>query len=719
VDLGEGCTVSGGEKVEVDFLARPPAHTTDFFFRVVTSANASPASSNVVVESGLWPTFSVGSQALGASTTYVVEDASWRALSAGYLSFTAVRLEVQATGGTSLSWPNSAAAYSAQVRGSVGGVATDPVASVFTGSTGGPAEVTLALARPVGTGGSLTIVVQGANPSVETSASVAVTPGTMAVGLFQPLGPTEVTNPVHFGTSVSSVRVSVSPPAALEPAVYVISFEASSAVLGGFGGASICVWEQAGPTVFSTVSSVLVADTTAGWQFELDDLNYLDRVVAGRGCDAPSEGLAIAVPAGYLIRPGDLVTLVLANVTNPPAGTVSDFAVATSSDTVPARSAPYPVQALALPGLTTTVSPSTTGAIATYTVSGLVATSPMAGGSATLTLEGPSGTVFPDNASYYSIEDLARPSGSGTAAALVSGGGTNTVTIVPSRDLAAGDILALVVEDVVNPMSAGHDYTVTVLGPVTSSHPLPPFPRASSTYPNGAVVDFAGAYYVLAGGHAFGVPGLAALSQLERQDHAVPQGAVGGSSPPLGPPRSGTLLRPLLTNAEGTVYLVGVDGLLHGFATPAQLTQDGYDPALVVTVPNLGGLPVGAPVAQLGPAGDALANSADGTIVTLGTNWWVFAGGRAFALPGQDAASLHELDKAVPLTGAPTAAQESALLATGVLISSSGVVYVSYEGELWPFKSPSQLVLDGYGGTAALSVPELDGLSVVRNYGGS
>jgi hypothetical protein len=54
-----------------------------------------------------------------------------------------------------------------------------------------------------------------------------------------------------------------------------------------------------------------------------------------------------------------------------------------------------------------------------------------------------------------------------------------------------------------------------------------------------------------------------------------------------------------------------------------------------------------------------------------------------------------------------------------VLLSAPGRVYVSYEGELWTFKSPSQLASDGYGGTAAVPVPTRSGLTVVGTYGGS
>ena len=58
-------------------------------------------------------------------------------------------------------------------------------------------------------------------------------------------------------------------------------------------------------------------------------------------------------------------------------------------------------------------------------------------------------------------------------------------------------------------------------------------------------------------------------------------------------------------------------------------------------------------------------------------------------------------------------------MANGAILSASGRVYVSYGGELWPFKSEAQLVSDGYGGTPAVPVAGPGSLSVVSAYGGS
>jgi hypothetical protein len=82
-------------------------------------------------------------------------------------------------------------------------------------------------------------------------------------------------------------------------------------------------------------------------------------------------------------------------------------------------------------------------------------------------------------------------------------------------------------------------------------------------------------------------------------------------------------------------------------------------------------------------------------------------------------ATLERTDKARAPAGAVSWAQTNAPVANGVLFSSSGVVYVSYNADLWPFKSESQLLADGYGGTAAVPVPGTGHLSVVTGYSGA
>ena len=91
--------------------------------------------------------------------------------------------------------------------------------------------------------------------------------------------------------------------------------------------------------------------------------------------------------------------------------------------------------------------------------------------------------------------------------------------------------------------------------------------------------------------------------------------------------------------------------------------------------------------------------------------YYVFAGGRAFGIPTPaKLAAVRKTDKARPLQGPVGPAQTSPVLASGELLSTSGRVFVSYQGDLYPFKSLAQLRADGYGGTAALTAPSTGGV---------
>ncbi len=256
--------------------------------------------------------------------------------------------------------------------------------------------------------------------------------------------------------------------------------------------------------------------------------------------------------------------------------------------------------------------------------------------------------------------------------------------------------------------------------PTDATSPPKPFPHSGQSYPNGAIVSFAGHDYVFAGGRAFlGSP--SELAALRKVDYAkVSSAPVGMSAPTSTVPRSGTLLTTRAVNGNATVYFAGTDGELHGFSTGHQLSSDGYDIALVVTVPSLGGLEVGSAAGADGSAASALSTRADGAIVNSSGMYYVFAGGRAFGISSPSVrARVQKADKAKVLVGSVGAAEKGAAIAGGVLLSVPGTVYVSYSGALYTFKTTTQLDHDGYGGTTAVPVPGTAGLSVVSSYSGS
>ena len=76
-------------------------------------------------------------------------------------------------------------------------------------------------------------------------------------------------------------------------------------------------------THFSTITGVLVTDTTGGWQLVPPIGNVHEM-------SPPADRLRVPAPSlsaitGETIKAGDAVTVLLAGVTNPSAQTVSDF----------------------------------------------------------------------------------------------------------------------------------------------------------------------------------------------------------------------------------------------------------------------------------------------------------------------------------------------------------------------------------------------------------
>ena len=285
-------------------------------------ATALPASAST-------PSLSAASVSFGAATSYALSDIPVASLSA---DGTTVVLSAGITRGTeALAFYNGASGYSVSYTPSGGSATSD---TVHAASASG-AKVTLTLATSLVGGDTLNITAKGTNPAYSTatqSNDITVTPGN---------GTAEVTGSVTFGNSVSAITVAPAPPYAGEPATYTVSFKATDALSTGGG---IFLSETAGPTNFSHATSVEVSDSTQGWDFA-----------------APATALASGtarVPVNVAISAGDSVRIVLTNVTNPPVGTVSDFAVYTTADIVPADAAPYTLSTA--PATTTTTTSTTT-----------------------------------------------------------------------------------------------------------------------------------------------------------------------------------------------------------------------------------------------------------------------------------------------------------------------------------------------------------------------
>ena len=535
--------------------------------------------------------------------------------------------------------------------------------------------VTLALATSLASGYTVNITAEGTNPTAVSSDDFTVTAGNGT--------PETTSNDVVYGSTVTNALVSASPAVAGASATYAISFKATTAVPMGDD-----IFFSEPNTDFSHVTGILVSDANQGWYF------------IGTGAALSSDGAM--VPLSKPVLAGDAVTVELVNVTNPSAGSINDFAVSTTSDNLIAAAAPYTITGSGVAGVGVAVNPTTPAALATYTVSNLSAGAALVGGASVISLTGPTGTVFPNNRNLYTLEDSTTLNGSGTVSAPLVGGGSNAVTLIVPNNIIRGDRVSLTVQDVLNPGTPGN-YTISITGNLTSLPGPPPFPDANVAYPDAAIVSFPGTLYVFAGGHAFGVASPTQAQGVEAIDDAGVVPASTGAAVPTTAVVPGTLV---IVYNNPTIYVVGTDGLLHGFATPAQFLGDGYDPADVITVPNGGHLGVGATAGSLGPAANALATAANGALIDSSGTFYVLVGGRAFGIASEVALRhIQAADTATPLSGTVGPALTGATIEGGTLLTVNSQVYVSYGGDLYPFKSIAQLTADGYGGTPSLPVP--------------
>ncbi len=571
-----------------------------------------------------------------------------------------------------------------------------PTASppVFTGCN----SVTLTLGTAIPASATATITAAGTNPSGNVQNAMTIAPSSSGTST----GATETTNTVTFGSSPSAVTLSVTPSIAGASATYTVTFKPSTAVAAG---GSITVAQP--NTAFTGVSGVLVSDTTAAWNF------VTNAPVTSTANTLTVTGLTKAMAAG------DAITMTIAAVTNPGAGTYSNFTVATSSDSVGAAAPAYTITVSGSAGVIVTPNPTTVSALSTYTVNGLFASAAMTGGVTQIDLTAnTTTTTLPNNKVDYVITDLTTSSGSGTASAVSNYTG-NGITITVPNAINSGDQIVLTISDVINPGASSSNNTMTFIGLLNGPSAIVGIPNAAATWPSGGLINCSGTIYVGAGGSARGVPSQTVMNKILSVNHAQVQKCLPGTVASVAPPRVGTLMSTAVVNGNHTIYVVGTDGQLHGFSTPKQYKSFGYDPAVNVTVPNLTGLTIGSTVGVEGAAANACSTSADGTIAVTSPTYYVFAGGRAFGIPTQSRLTqIRKTNTAVMLTCPISTTQTGHTIASGVLITliatSPATVYVSNVGNIFGFPTEHQLMVMGYGGTPSVAVPNLGGLSVVK-----
>jgi hypothetical protein len=453
IELGSSCAISAGTSVEVIYTADAPVTTSSFNFTITTSGDTYPATSNQITVSSSGSSLTASTLSFGANATYTISSVTVANLTS--LGTTLTLVSNATVGAETIAFYNGAAGYSVTYTPSGGSATADTVSAAAAAG----ASVTLTLGTALANGDALTVTAEGTNPAYNTAAEaddITVQPGN---------GTPVTTTSITFGNSVSNVTVVPSNPIAGASTNYTVNFHAADAVSAG---GDIDLSELAGPTIFTDVTGIDVSDQTLGWNF----------VASGSFL---TSGTA-AIPLQEAINPGDAITVLLTGVINPAAGTISDFQVKTTGDPNYSTAPAYTISTNASPGVVVAVSPSTTGSLATYTISNVEATAALAGGTSTLELEAPSGTTFSNVAGYFSIVDTTNSAGSGTVTAL-SGGSTNTVTLTVPHNISSGDVLTITAQDVINPSVASSTDVITIVGSVTGPGAIPTTTTTTTAVP--------------------------------------------------------------------------------------------------------------------------------------------------------------------------------------------------------------------------------------------
>ncbi len=361
---------------------------------------------------------------------------------------------ISVTFGTGTVLPGNGAGYT------VNGVAASTVS--VTGSS-----VTITTPVNVGDSGSVSVVISGAtNPGAGSyQASVVTSSDTVP-------GPGSVTG-YTIGAQITGLAGPSPTPSSAGAlnAVYTFTFSASASGALKAGSGTMDLAAPAG-TAFPVAASEYVVNGVASTSLET---NSSGTCGAPGSYGAASNDVCVVTPVD--ITDGGAVKLVISAVTNPPAGTYAT-AVSTSADIQPANTPDY-VIGTSVSGVSVSVIPAIGGEQANYAIGFTTSNSPagsgaLAVGKGTITIDAPSGTAFPVPTSSYTVTDLSALPIESAAATVISGGGTNDVTVTTPIPISGGDSVSLSIAGVVNP--APGNYTVTV---TTSADQVP---AASPSY---------------------------------------------------------------------------------------------------------------------------------------------------------------------------------------------------------------------------------------------
>ncbi|MHB8263109.1 MAG: beta strand repeat-containing protein [Acidimicrobiales bacterium] len=430
----------------------------------------------------------VGSYTIGVQTSSdpaLVESASYSITAATPVSSPSASLSTTSSNATGTSWYVS---FTLSSQGQlVGGQGT--ITLVAPEGTQWPYNCQSTSGRP---GFYITDLTDALDGGAPVACAVAGSTATLTVK-----------NTIPASTS-STPQVSVSTTAANASGVtYSITFQASSN--GSLAGKSNLMGQA------STIA--LTGDAGTIWPSSQSNYTYIDHTANSPRAPIGADGLSVLVSnngtsVGQIAIPksvnaGDIVTLVIAGVTNPPVSTSNAVSVSTSSDTVSSVSTPYTTTASnAVSAVSVSASSTVAGALGvTYKVALTTSdTGHLSGGQSSIYLTASAGTILPSSSSSYSIVDNTTPSGSGHASGVHASG--SDAVISAGSSITAGDSIVLAISGVSNPVDTGaaplYIYTSSDLVPVVYSSfsitnggsPVNPVMYMSSSTPSKTGVNY-------------------------------------------------------------------------------------------------------------------------------------------------------------------------------------------------------------------------------------
>lgn len=663
---------------------------------------------NVTVSTTYNPTIGVGSNDIGSASTFTLSPAS-TAVDAVASATTSVAgastvdtfsgfVPTSPSSGTTTkdvlwidlsavnqTYPTAPSDYAVQVtnNGSTTSDSVSGVAGPTTNTTSGD-TIALTLASAVPTGATVAVTIDGA---VNTSS----TPSTTYVSM---------SDSTNGGTAVETTP-STTPSSDSASFLSATNLSSTLAVNPTSAGASSATWSTSFtvPSGYTySATNAAVAPTLTGGSLP-STVQWAVFDATNSAGDSSGTG---SVTLNSNVAAGDSITIDYYGVSNSSTAT-SASATFTLGGSGGYTFATNSVSLTSVPTspVSVTLSDATPGAASNYTISGIAApsggitatTSTTSGGS--IVLDFPSGTVLPGATADYTLKDLTSPSSSGVYGVTVGTGATGTsvaglpqVTITTQNTIAAGDSLQLTITGVINPTAASNTDAVDYTGVVAAPQQVLTVPTATTTYPNGALIQSGGQIDVVAGGYAFGIPSPTVFGKIRAMDKSS---VVAGSFPTASAPAPGALINPVGTSGY---WVVGTNGDIYQFSSMSQFMKDGYITSQVIPVPSTGGLTAGA-----GAPPTAAMTMANGALVKFGSTIYEYAGGVATGIQNPtQLAAIQKVTGAMVVMGSGSTPTSASTSENGTLVQPLGKagVWVNDNGTLYQFMSASQFTTDGY-----------------------